>query len=316
MYRTDEALMEEYSKAMDAIKALNMEYRSLKRSTAYVTGQKILNIKTDGITILMRKLFNRMSSDYWKQNKILSSFKDLPTASNDRTNCNYFLNDKIAVYTCIIGGYDELQEPMIHPNNIDYYAITDFDIPLTSKWKRIDPNSFEGISEYNAPLKNRYFKMFPHIVFPNYKYSVYVDGNFRIYTDFTEHVNRLSDYGFAHFRHHKRTSVLQEAEACKILKKEKPETIDKYIEKLRLNGFPDNYGLIACDIIVREHNKESCVKVMEQWWVEFRDFVRRDQLSLPYVLYKNGIAIDEVATLGGNVHQDYSFEIMKHKKYR
>ena len=313
MNRTDEISMEEYSKAMEAIKTLNKECRALKRSRQYMIGQKILDFKNGSVKLLIRKLFGRMLPANREKNRVLSSFKDLATATNDRSDCNYFLNDRIAVYTCIIGGYDELWEPLIHPSNIDYFAITDFEIPPSSKWKRIDPNSFEEASGYNGSLKNRFFKMFPHIVFPNYRYSIYVDGNFRICTDFTEHVNRLSVYGFSHFRHSQRNSVLQEAEACKLLKKEDPETIDKYIENLRMNGFPDDYGLVACDIIVREHNKESCIQVMEQWWVEFRDYVRRDQLSLPYVLYKNGIKIDDVATLGGDVHKDYSFEIMKHK---
>ncbi len=313
LYNSNEIAIEEYAKSMNAIKNLNMEIRELKKRSSYSYGRLYDDIKGKGVLFLIKKFFNKMSINYRKREKFLSSFKDLPTAFNNRNDCCYCIEDRIAVYTCIIGEYDQLHEPLIQPNNIDYYVITDSDISPTSCWIKIDPHSFTGIDKYDGYLKNRFFKMFPNIVFPNYKYSIYVDGNFKICSDFTEHVNRLSEYGMAFFRHSKRLSVKQEAEVCKILRKEKAENIDKYMERLIADDFPDNYGLLACNIIVREHNKKICIDVMNQWWIEFRDYVKRDQLSLPYVLYKNKITVNEVATLGGDVHKDFSFEIMKHR---
>ena len=38
---------------------------------------------------------------------------------------NYFHEERIAVYTCIIGAYDQLINPELKPDNIDYYVITD-----------------------------------------------------------------------------------------------------------------------------------------------------------------------------------------------
>lgn len=298
---------------MEAIKVMNYENQSLLTSDAYQKGKRIKSFiessTNNKIRILLNRIFEKKSQKelVWEQYK-----KDLPTAVNYRTDTNYFSDERIAVYTCIIGNYDSLQEPIVHPDNIDYYAITDFKIPVTSMWQRIDANTFSDIQGYSNALKNRYFKINPHKVFKDYKYSVYVDGNFRICTDFTEHVNRMAETGFSHFRHSKRMCVYEEAEVCRLLGKESSENIDRYINRLREHGFPENYGLLACDILVREHNNPLCIKVMEQWWVEFRDYVKRDQLSLPYVLFMNGIPIDAVVTLGGDVHKDYSFQILKH----
>ena len=239
---------------------------------------------------------------------------DLSSAVNDRSNCNYFSNERIAVYTCIIGRYDELIEPCCKPDNIDYFAITDFDLPENSLWKRIDPNDYIDTKDMTASLVNRFFKMKPFVVFPNYKYSIYVDGNFRIISDFTEHVNRISSYGMAHFLHSKRTSVYKEAELCYALEKETKENLDNYCKLLRYRAFPEDYGLLACNIIVREHNLPLVQKVMNEWWEEFKTYLKRDQISLPYVLYKNHVTVADIATLGGDVHKDCSFEIKKHTK--
>ena len=58
---------------------------------------------------------------------------------------------------------------------------------------------------------------------------------------------------------------------------------------------PHNYGLLETCVIARKHNLDICKKVMNDWWNEFMHTPRRDQLSLTYVLYKNGITVDEVA---------------------
>lgn len=312
MYPKDKEASVEINKCMAAIKAMSEEKQLFQKTKTYRSGVKLSRIKSAKLAFI-KEYFSRFSRVERDKKKIGAKYKDtLPTAVNDRSECNYFLDEKIAVYTCIIGNYDSLNEPLIVPDNIDYFAITDFDIPKDSKWKRIDADSFDEVKGFTPALKNRFFKINPHIVFPEYKYSVYVDGNFKIYSDFTEHVNRMSKYGISHFKHQKRTSSYQEAEVCKMLHKESPEKIDAYIKRLRENNFPDDYGLLACDILVREHNKPECINVMQQWWYEFKTYVRRDQLSLPFVLFKNGIAVDDVATLGGDVHKDYSFEIVKH----
>jgi len=55
-----------------------------------------------------------------------------------------------------------------------------------------------------------------------------------------------------------------------------------------------------------------CKKLMEEWWKEFLTYSKRDQISMPYVLYKNRISISEVGTLGNNVYENPSFRIVTH----
>lgn len=307
-YTDDEDKKILYTKYMDTVRDLVKEKREILESPCYLLGKRMQNRKRKSF---FKKVTDAGARINGKRQKA-TSYPDLPTAYNDRKDTNYFSSERIAVYTCIAGRYDSLREPLVKPDNIDYYAITDFEIPEDSAWKRIDMNEFGEIKDFSPALKNRYFKINPHKVFKDYRYSIYLDGNIRICSDLTEHINRMSKYGFSHFRHSKRTCAYEEAKVCRLLGKETAENIDKYTSRLREKGFPENYGLIACDFMAREHNRPECINIMEQWFAEFRDHLKRDQVSMPYVLYKNGILIDDVATLGGDVHKDYSFEIERH----
>ena len=44
---------------------------------------------------------------------------------------------KIAVYTCIVGDYDELLEPVYVNPNIEYFAFTDQVVKSDSIWKKL-----------------------------------------------------------------------------------------------------------------------------------------------------------------------------------
>lgn len=51
---------------------------------------------------------------------------------------------------------------------------------------------------------------------------------------------------------------------------------------------------------------------MEQWWNEYIKGVKRDQLSLCYVLWKNGYTANDVSIIGKNSRNNNYFEIDNH----
>lgn len=225
---------------------------------------------------------------------------------------DYFTNDKIAVYTCVFGKYDKIQEPLIKPDNIDYYIITDQKLPQNSLWKTIPWKKYCAAELSNAE-KNRFFKMHPEQVFWDYKYSLYIDGNIKVISDLTPYVKLLGKTGIGFHYHNQRKCAYEELEAIKTAYKVKKEDADNYQKYLKKQNFPENYGLLECNVIVREHNNPTCKKVMDEWWEQFLTKIKRDQVSLPYVLYINSIRVDEVAVLGENVYSNYSFRIVKHR---
>ena len=74
---------------------------------------------------------------------------------------------------------------------------------------------------------------------------------------------------------------------CVKLKKDTKENIDKQLNVYRKEGFPEHYGLPQTCILLRYHNEESCIKLMETWWEQVKDYSHRDQLSFNYALWKN-----------------------------
>ena len=206
-----------------------------------------------------------------------------------------------------------ISNPM--PDNCDYYIISDtVKAQKNSKWKIVDITEFAGALEgLSNTEKNRYFKMHPDKVFKNYKYSIYIDGNVKVITDLTEMVNKIGSCGVAIHKHGKRDCVYDEVNTILAMKKDTKENLEKHIEFLKKIGFPKHYGLLECNIIAREHFNPTCQKLMDMWWQDFMTLSKRDQMSLPSVLFRNDIPVSEVGVLGTGVENDYAIRVEGHR---
>ena len=111
------------------------------------------------------------------------------------------LSEKLAVYTCIFGGYDNICEPLYKSRYCDYFIITDNEVPESSAWKKLDFEKPDGFDEWGPSIKNRFCKMHPHILFPNHRYSLYVDGNCRLLTDMYPYVRMLNGRSIGIYRY-------------------------------------------------------------------------------------------------------------------
>lgn len=299
---------------MESLKKTNLDWLNLRQSKDYRVGMVICKI----ISSIKKFKFNVIIKDLKRWNiglKTKIKYKEKTIKSNSQSNCelsNYFSDERIAIYTSIFGAYDKITEPYFIPDNCDFYIFTDQKVSSDSCWKQLPlPKNIEKMSNVE---KNRYIKMFPNELFQNYKYSIYVDGNVQIISDLTEYINKInSKIGLGIHKHHLRDCVYDELVAvCKSgrISKKDAEKHKKYLEKCKM---PKNYGLLQCNVIVREHNNKTCIKIMKEWWNEFLLFSKRDQISLPHVLYNNKVTIDEVATLGDNIYRNPSFRVISHK---
>lgn len=209
----------------------------------------------------------------------------------------YLDRKDIAVYTCITGDYDDVREPRYISDRCDYFLISDKEMGKESVYKWLDVNEFLPPNIENPIYQNRYCKMNAHKIFPEYRYSVYIDGNITITGDITENVDKLKRarigvacnvYADNIYQHGLR--YIQRGMAL-------PEKLMNQLEHYWLQGLPEDSGLFFCNVLVREHNNPICIKLMEDWWNEFCAYSRRDQISFPYVLWKNGFAKDDVLLL-------------------
>lgn len=299
---------EQYNSALEE---LNKELIGIYESKEYKMGQKLLKLKYSIkhfkpkqilIGIKHQKIVKKLMKKH-KENELFITYNDQITTDS-----------RIAVYTCITGGYDGLLEPLIKPENVDYYVVTDMEIKPDSKWKKIDINNYSQLAEYDNTRKARYVKTHPHIFFEGYEFSIWVDSNFRIISDLTKFIKNIGEnVPFASHWHPYRNSIYDELEACVLRNKDNKELMEEQIFQYKQEGMPDNFGLIETNFIVRKHMNFKCIELMENWWNNILKWSKRDQLSLPYVIWKSGYTMHDLGFIGRNVRENYSVQILLHK---
>lgn len=224
---------------------------------------------------------------------------------------------QIAVYTCVCGDYDEVQEPISISEQCDYYIVTDKKKDRESVFQYIDIDNYVPSDITSNTRKNRYCKINAHKLFPKYKYSIYIDGNFRINEDIVSQISRLpSKTRMITFSKNLIQNVYLELAMRMETRRDIPDLFLKQAEKYWLEGMPDDFGSVTCPILIREHNNPTCKKLMEDWWKEIEKYSNRDQVSLPYVLWKNGYQIGDVGTLTDIAADSGAYweEMVYHKK--
>ncbi len=191
---------------------------------------------------------------------------------------------RVAVYTSIIENYDCLSNPHFIDEGYDYFCLTDNPkITDGTIWQPLIKN----ISTRDASRQNRYHKMMPHLFFPDYDMSLYIDGRIRIKGTLKPLVeNSLGETNISFRKHPDRSCLYEEAARCIKKRLDNPNIIRKQILKYMKEHYPKSNGLVNGGIILRKHNNPNVIAAMNLWWDEVLRFSKRDQISLNYVLWK------------------------------
>ena len=213
-------------------------------------------------------------------------------------NINYNISDKTnkgVVYTCLTGGYDSLGLLTYVSSDLDYICFTDSRDLLQLKsygaWKILPIQFSDGTNQ----IINRWHKTHPHILFPNYDYSIYIDSNINILNSnvFSEIFNKRSMLVLP--IHFEQQCIYEESKLVLKSKLATKDSINKIITLLKDNDFPKNYGMNENNLIYREHNNPEVIRIMEEWWDLIYNYCNRDQLSFAYILWKHNIKPSDIA---------------------
>ncbi|WP_411964463.1 glycosyltransferase domain-containing protein [Haloferax sp. YSMS24] len=218
------------------------------------------------------------------------------------------LDCDIVVYTAIFDNYDFLLPPRNPNDSLDYICFTDNPNMESDIW------DFRIVSdEEDSPkLQSGKYKTLPHRFLPEYKYSIWVDGNIHIHGNLTDLANKyVPETDLAVPPHPDRDCLYDEAQACVNLNKSDPEATAKQMQRYRKAGFPENFGLSETRILIRNHSAENVVNTMECWWKEYRDGANRDQLSFEYAAWETGLNYESLDIRYDN-KSEY-FHIYPHK---
>ncbi len=296
----------------EIIEKLNLDYINIKNSNAYQIGERILKIKQYSRKFQYGKLLKKVL-----QNKRIKKYNAHTACDNDFKLSSEEVpsyQPRIAVYTCITGQYDkEILEPLIKPNNIDYYLYTDNIDLKTNEWilRKLPAN----INDLDNILKNRYIKMHPHELFPEYDYSIYIDGNVEVISNLTDMTYAMkNNTGICMHMHQFRDCIYDEIEVCRIRKKGNYKKMKLQVERYQRAGFPRHFGMLEATIIVTDLKNEKSRTLYDEWWKEFINSESyRDQISLQYIIWKNGLKISDFGSLGKNLYRNPKFRINIHE---
>ncbi|XP_022717120.1 uncharacterized protein LOC111275840 [Durio zibethinus] len=222
----------------------------------------------------------------------------------------------IIVASAIFGNYDVIQQPMNiseeAKKNIPFYMFIDEETEAYMKNKSILDSSkrvgfWRIIVVHNVPYSDarrngKVPKLLLHRIFPNIRYSIWIDGKLQLVVDPYQLLERFlwrQNANFAISRHYRRFDVFVEAEANKAAGKYDNSSIDEQVDFYKKEGltpYSEAKLRITSDVpegcvLIKEHvpitNLFTCL-----WFNEVDRFTSRDQLSFAIVRDKIMAKVD------------------------
>ena len=196
--------------------------------------------------------------------------------------------EKVVVYSCLIGGYDSISS-FPKEKGFNYILFTDQRI-LNTNWTVLPIPKEVNDLPLTPVKKQRYIKTHPHKFFKNCELSIYIDANYIIkgnLEDFLENtLNPLDKIYITHLQFGKTPlKAIEKAIKQKLDEKNLLNEIKKRYPPQMLN----KNGIVNAGLIVRKHNDEGCIKLMEKWWEEIEKYSHVDNFSFNYAAYETGV---------------------------
>lgn len=228
------------------------------------------------------------------------------------------IENRVALYTCVIGGYDNVYDPQVIEDNCDYYIISESKPENIKVYQWIPLSTLDIPTGLNNVLINRFCKINAHKIFPQYKYSIYIDGNIelkkKISKDFLKKLEGKITGIACKKRNCKIADVYRDGIHVLVSRLADEMKVQKQMEQYWREGLPEYHGQIAGNIWVREHNNPICISIMEEWWNQISTQAPRDQLSFMYAVWKNGYNFDDIGILDVGGWHNETYDAWKHVK--
>jgi len=191
---------------------------------------------------------------------------------------------KIAIYTAVSGNRTTLLAPLVVHKGVDYIAFVDKINPQLQVWqqKLIVPFSLD--EKYANRRNAKIYKILPHLILPEYKFTIWHDGGhyckmhpLEIYETY------MLNSTIAVFKHRWRECVYQEMDEVIKQKIDYPSLIEAQRIYYKANNYPEYNGLYELPVIIRK-NCYEIKQLNQRWWEQICRFSSRDQISFPVVL--------------------------------
>ncbi len=202
--------------------------------------------------------------------------------------------NKIVVFTAVTGGKDDVQHEQ-EKDGADFVAFLERGALLSPTWK-----IREACTLFVDPRRNaRIHKILAHQYFPEYEYSLWMDGPARLKVPAWLLVTKFmdADTDLVLFEHPERRCVYEEMRVCAAWKLEDEGVIEEQKQAYEQAGYPVNAGLFESGLLLRRHSPKMEL-FNNLWWSELSRHSKRDQISLPFALCRAGL---KVKTFDGTI---------------
>ncbi|MEY0174295.1 glycosyltransferase domain-containing protein [Providencia rettgeri] len=220
---------------------------------------------------------------------------------------------KILIYTAITGGYDSLNPVLAEEPNVDYICITDYNFTgnIPSPWRhiRLPPSK---LSNKNLA---RFCKINPHILFPYYNTSIWIDGNVSIKQPLSLLAFEvLKNHKIASYEHWGRDQTEQEFYECARCGFDFAWKLKRQSTRYILDGYTSP-NFFENNVIFRNHMDKKIIDMQNIWWKEYILGGKRDQYSFTYSAYKASVNIFSLGISDPRISKVY-FDYHLHKRNR
>lgn len=219
---------------------------------------------------------------------------------------------RFAVYSAIIGKYDEIPQPSMVDDRFDYVLFSDR-LPEGKQgvWK------IRGL-EYSNPIQAkmaRYVKTHPEALLPEYEASLWLDANIRIksqcvYDRFVELFEKKAP--IASVKHLAYDCVYEEMFSVLDFRYECESVILEWGHQLRKRKFPKHAGMFETGLMYRRHSMDVVKRFDAAWWNYIEQYSKRDQLSFTVALSDKNLRCECFIPVGFTVRNHEGFVFVKH----
>ena len=227
----------------------------------------------------------------------IESLKHFTEERKTDRNLGQIRKGRIAVYTFITDGYDQLHQPLVIDDNADYFVISDQKLDNLGIFHWIDINTIVPHSMGNSFMKNRYCKMHGAELFKDYEYSIYLDGVVQIAGDIICYLDQVGKTGIALYLNETNGCIYDAGILISLVGRCSFEKARDQLKSYAMEGMPENYGYLCGTYIFRDNRNALGNELMNLWWEEYQKWSTRDQLCLPYVMWKMGLVLEDVGII-------------------
>ena len=272
---------------------------------------EFINIIEDDYT----ELFNKIDYLLINYNKDIIEHRNKIIKFINKESCNFIdifnnilninnlaiLNKEIAVVTANIGIYDKEATNLQIINNYNYfdwyYFVDEKSRNLSNDWNvtYLDINNHKINFHNNINMMYaKYFKVQSNKIelLQKYKYIIWIDSsiiinNINFVLDILNIIQENYNTDFFIYEHYCRNNIYDELNISINLDKYNNLNIIGQVDNYYYNNYKDT-NLYEAGFFIYKNNNLMHI-ILNEWWDEIIKYSYQDQISLPYILWKNNI---------------------------